>query len=98
MGSSPRRAADCEGNLPGYFLREGVNKRFIDIIETGKRQGLFRDGGSRQTAVSFISFNMFYLVMTQIINPVMETKDEEKFLLSRPTAVDDLFPHGLKAE
>jgi AcrR family transcriptional regulator len=73
-----------------------LGKKVKEIIDQGRKSGLFRDVDSKQAIISFMGMNMFYLIMAPIVNSVWEIKDGKKFREKRPREVVDLFLHGLK--
>ena len=83
-------------DLKQIMTTKGLGKKVKEIIDQGKRRGLFRDVDSKQALISFVGMNMFYLIMAPIVNSVWEIKDGKKFRLRRPKEVVDLFLHGLK--
>lgn len=82
--------------LARSISEKGLTKRLKSIIDSGKKNGLFRNLDSRQTIISFIGMNIFYLIMAPAINSIWEIKDEKKFRRQRPKEVVNLFLHGLK--
>lgn len=73
--------------LPGKMKR---------LLDQGKREGRFREVDSRQALVAFIGMNLFYLLMSPLMNTIWEIKNEEKFKEGRPEVIVDLFLHGLE--
>jgi TetR/AcrR family transcriptional regulator len=82
--------------LKQIITTKRLGKKVKEIIDRGKKEGLFREVDSRQAIISFVGMNLFYLLMEPIINSVWEIKDEKKFREKRPQEIVDLFLHGLK--
>jgi AcrR family transcriptional regulator len=82
--------------LKQIITGKGLGKKVKEIIEQGRKRGLFRDVDTKQAIISFMGMNMFYLIMAPIVNSVWEIKDGKKFRKKRPSEVVDLFLHGLK--
>jgi TetR/AcrR family transcriptional regulator len=82
--------------LNEIIAQKGLSRKVKKMIEDGKKKGLFRNVDARQTIISFIGMNLFYLIMAPIINSIWEIKDEKKFRGKRPQEIVDLFLHGLK--
>jgi AcrR family transcriptional regulator len=76
----------------------GLVSRLISIIEQGKREGRLRDIDTRQTIISFISMNQFYLLLSPLVNEIWEIKDEKTFRQERRRAVVDLFLQGIEVK
>jgi hypothetical protein len=76
----------------------GLVAKLISIIEQGKREGRLRNIDTRQTIISFISMNKFYLLLSPLVNEIWEIKDEKAFRQERRRAVVDLFLHGIEAK
>jgi AcrR family transcriptional regulator len=74
----------------------GLPGRLTRLIRRGIREGRFREINIRQAVISFIGMNLFYLLMTPVINKVWEIKDGKDFKKGRPTAIVDLFLHGIE--
>ncbi len=77
------------------MTEKGITKALRRLIDDGKTQGRFRDVDTVQAIVSFIGMNMFYNLMSSIINSVWEIEDEKTFRIRRQKEVVDLFLHGL---
>lgn len=76
-----------ERGLPALFMR---------ILEEGKRVGRFRECDSRQALISFIGMNLFYLMLSPMINAIWDIQDEHAFRQQRPREVVDLFLRGIE--
>ena len=94
MASGGKRLKAAMVNL---VAKRGLSGKLKRIIDQGKRDGRYRDIDSRQALISFISMNLFYLVMAPVVNAIWEIKDDKKFRKERPQAVVDLFMRGLEA-
>jgi AcrR family transcriptional regulator len=94
MTSGGKRLKAAKVNL---MAKRGLTGKLKRIIDQGKRDGRYRDIDSRQALISFISMNLFYLIMAPVVNTVWEIKDDKKFRKERPQAVVDLFMRGLEA-
>jgi AcrR family transcriptional regulator len=81
--------------LANILTEKGLALKLRGIIEGGKKKGLFRNVDSKQAMISFVGMNMYYLLMTPLVNSVLNIKDEKKFRLKRQREVVDLFLHGL---
>lgn len=66
-----------------------------EMIDDGKKKGLFREVDTQHAIISFVGMNMFYLIMAPIVNSVWEIKDKRTFRKERPREIVDLFLHGL---
>lgn len=76
--------------------KRGIPGKLKQLIEGGIREGRFRKIDSRQAMISFIGMNLFYLILSPLVNQVWEIKDEAKFKNERPEIVVDLFMRGLE--
>jgi AcrR family transcriptional regulator len=77
--------------------RKGLTFRLKSIIEEGIARGEFRNLNSKQTIISFVGMNLFYILAAPILNAVWEIEDEKNFREVRPNEVAQLFLYGLKA-
>jgi AcrR family transcriptional regulator len=85
-------------DLKRIMTTQRLGKKVKEIIERGKREGMFRDVDPRQAIISFIGMNLFYLIMEPIVNSVWDIKDRRKFRKERPREIVDLFLHGIETE
>ncbi len=65
-------------------------------IQKGIESGHFRDIDVRQTALSFVGMNLFYLMMSPVAKILLEIENEDEFKKARAAAVADLFLNGLR--
>ncbi len=80
------------------FMAEGPVHKLRSVIENSIEQGSFRNIDSRQAIASFIGMNLYYLIMSPLVNNILEIKDEKDFREKRPEAIVDLFFNGIKAK
>jgi len=80
------------------FIAEGPAHKLKSIIESSEEQGIFRNINSQQVIASFIGMNLFYLIMSPLVNNILEIKDEKEFREKRPEAIVDLFFNGIKVK
>jgi AcrR family transcriptional regulator len=66
-------------------------------IDEGIELGKLRNMDCRQAIISFMGMNLFYLILSPILNPIWEIKDEKEFREKRPKEIVDLFLYGIKA-
>jgi TetR/AcrR family transcriptional regulator len=84
--------------LTRLLMEKGLVLKLKGIIDRGKKEGRFRNIDSRQAIISFVGMNIYYLIMSPLVNSVLEIKDEKKFRQRRQKEVVDLFLHGLEAK
>ncbi len=84
--------------LIDILMEKGLAAKLRGIIEEGKRKGVFRDIDTKQAIISFVGMNLYYLIMSPLVNSVLDIKDEKKFRRKRQKEVVDLFLHGLEAK
>ncbi len=65
-------------------------------IRKGIESGHFRDIDVRQTALSFVGMNLFYLMMSPVAKILLGIENEDEFKKARAAAVADLFLNGLR--
>ncbi len=80
------------------FMAEGPVHKLRSVIESSIEQGSFRKIDSRQAIASFIGMNLYYLIMSPLINKILEIENEKDFRENRPEAIVDLFFNGIKAK
>ncbi len=80
------------------FIAEGPAHKLKSVIESSVEQGIFRNINSQQVIASFIGMNLFYLIMSPLVNNILEIKDEKDFREKRPEAIADLFFNGIKVK
>ena len=80
--------ANLGENSPALILKRAIEK--------GQASGQFRNVDWRQTAVSFIGMNLFYLMFSPITNFLLDLENEELFREKRAEAITDLFLNGLR--
>ncbi len=84
--------------LVDILTKKGLVAKLQQIIDRGKRNGLFRKVDSRQAIISFVGMNLYYLIMSPIVNSVLEIKNQKEFRQKRQKEVVDLFLHGLEVK
>jgi len=84
--------------LTRLLMEKGLVSKLKGIIDKGKKEGRFRNVDSRQAIISFVGMNIYYLIMSPLVNSVLEIKDEKKFRQRRQKEVVDLFLHGLEVK
>jgi TetR/AcrR family transcriptional regulator len=84
--------------LTRLLMEKGLVSKLQGVIEKGKREGRFRKVDSRQAIISFVGMNIYYLIMSPLVNPILGIKDERKFRHKRQKEVVDLFLHGLEVK
>jgi AcrR family transcriptional regulator len=82
--------------LTRLLMEKGLVSKLQGVIEKGKRQGRFRKVDSRQAIISFVGMNLYYLIMSPMVNPILGIKEEKKFRRRRQKEVVDLFLRGLE--
>jgi len=88
-GSEIKRAlTEHRGFAPVEILKTAIEK--------GRKQGIFRDLNEKQTIISFVGMNLFYMMMFQVGNYILEIENEAEFRNSRAEAVADLILNGLR--
>ena len=80
--------SDLDGNSPAMILKQAIEK--------GQADGLFREIDWRQSTISFVGMNLFYLMLFPVSNFVLEIDDKESFREKRAEAIADLFLNGLR--
>lgn len=85
-------------NTFAEFMAEGPVHKLRSAIESSVEQGSFKNIDSRQAIASFVGMNLFYLIMSPIINKILEIDDEKDFREKRPEAIVDLFFNGIKVK
>jgi AcrR family transcriptional regulator len=83
-------------NTFAEFMAEGPMHKLRSFIEGSIEQGSFRKIDSRQTIASFIGMNLFYLIMSPLINKILEIGNEKDFKENRSEAIVDLFFNGVR--
>jgi TetR/AcrR family transcriptional regulator len=95
-----REIADGGGRIKTVMARlisdKGISEKISMMIDSGIKDGRFREVDSKQAMISFLGMNMFYLMLSPAINIVWEIQNETKFRQERPQAVAELFLNGLK--
>jgi len=81
----------------GDFFSEGPALKLKSIIKTAIENGEFRDIPIEHAIASFIGMNLYYIIMSPMVNKILEIKDEAEFKKQRAEAVCDLFLNGIKA-
>ncbi len=82
--------------LKGIMTEKSIHLKVKSIFERGIEEGKFRDIDIRQAIISFIGMNVFYLIMSPVVNSIWEIDDEKKFRDERREEIIDLFLHGIK--
>ncbi len=80
--------------ISGYNLREKMKQLMLRGTEAGR----FRKIDFRHAMISFIGMNLFYLLLTPLVNTIWEIDNETEFKKERPQILVDLFMHGLEAK
>ncbi len=65
-------------------------------LQNGREREMFRDLNENQTIISFVGMNLFYLMMFQVGNYILEIENETEFRDNRAEAVAELFLNGLR--
>jgi TetR/AcrR family transcriptional regulator len=76
--------------------RRGLQRKLIDFIDQGIKEGKLRKVDGKQAIISFIAMNIFYLLMAPVANEIWEIGDAEKFRKERPKEIVELFLYGIK--
>ncbi len=76
---------------------KGMVSRIIEAYEKGQVEGKYRAIESRQALISFIGMNLFYMLMSPMVNRLWNITDEISFRKERKNIVIDLFLNGIKA-
>lgn len=80
------------------FQSGGAPFKIKNLIKNAVENGRFRDIDSSHAIASFVGMNMFYLLMSPLVNQLLEIDDEKSFREKRAEAVVDLFLNGLKTK
>ena len=80
------------------FQSDGAPYKIKSLMKNAVENGLFRDIDLSHAIASFIGMNMFYLLMSPLVNQLLEIDDEKRFGEKRAEAVVDLFLNGLKTK
>jgi TetR/AcrR family transcriptional regulator len=83
-------------SLERMVTERDLPKRFLAMLEEGKQSGRFRDCDNRQTLISFMGMNLFYLLFAPIANAIWKIKDEQAFRERRSREVVELFMRGIE--
>jgi len=84
--------------LAKVLTEEKLVAKLKEVIDDGKRKGIFRDVDTKQAIISFVGMNIYYLIMSPIVNSVLDIKDQKDFQRKRQKEVVDLFLHGLETK
>ena len=82
--------------IPKLDGKDELRTIITDLIEAGKREGVYRDIDIRHAVISFAGMSAFYLIMSPMANRVWGIEDETEFRDQRPQAIVDLFMEGIK--
>jgi TetR/AcrR family transcriptional regulator len=66
------------------------------IIDRGIKEKAYRKIDIKQAIASFMGMNIFYLLMSPMVNTILDIEKQDQFIKKRPEAIIDLFLHGLK--
>jgi len=83
-------------SLKRLVFQRGMPEKIERLLRAGIRAGIFRKADAKQTLVSFIGMNLFYLMVSPIIASALEIKNEKKFQDLRPDNIVDLFMRGIE--
>lgn len=83
-------------NAFGDFIAKGPAIKLKAVLENAIEKGEFRRVSIEHTIASFIGMNLYYLLMSPLINKILEITDENDFREKRPESVFDLFVNGVK--
>ncbi len=83
-------------SLTRLVFQRGMPEKIERLLKGGIRAGIFRKADAKQTLVSFIGMNLFYLMVSPIIVSALEIKNEKKFQDQRPENIVDLFMRGIR--
>ena len=75
----------------------GVPALLRRFVEKEYAEGHLRELDLRQAVVSFITMQLGYYLMSPLIDRVLQIPDRKEFVMHRPSAVVDLFLHGVNA-
>ncbi len=85
-----------ERALTNIISQKGLAEKLKKLMYDGIKSGKFRKVDIKQSIISFVGMNLFYLMLAPTINSVWEIRDEKQFRDRRPKEVVDLFLCGLK--
>jgi AcrR family transcriptional regulator len=77
--------------------KEELRSMIVRLIENGKQSGKYRNADTRHAIISFVGMSMVYHIMAPVINQVWGIENDTEFTKQRPSAIVDLFLHGLEA-
>ena len=84
--------------LARVLTEERLVEKLEEVMKEGKRKGLFREVDTKQAIISFVGMNIYYLIMSPIVNSGLDIKDQKDFQRKRQKEVVDLFLHGLETK
>jgi len=76
--------------------KKGLSGKLIEALDRGIVEGKYRAVESRQALISFIGMNLFYYLMSPLVNNMWDIRDESNFREERKKCVIDLFLNGIK--
>jgi TetR/AcrR family transcriptional regulator len=82
--------------LTKIIAERGLIAKLKKMVDDGIKAGLYRHIDLKQAMVSFWGMNLFYILLSPVVNSVWEIDDAEAFRKKRPKEVVDLFLNGLK--
>ncbi len=85
-------------NILSEFIAEGPAHKLSSIIKSSVEQGNFRKVDCNQAIASFVGMNLYYLLISPVINKILGIEDDKEFINKRPAAVVDLFFNGIKTK
>lgn len=85
-------------NILSEFITEGTARKLSSSIEASIEQGVFREVDNHQAVASFIGMNLYYLLISPMMNKILGIENNKDFFEKRPKAIVDLFFNGIKAK
>ena len=82
--------------ISDLLLSSGVRSRIQQLFEDAMREGRMRPVDVRQTAVSFLTMSLGYLMLAPFFDLAWNIPDRDIFLEERKHAVVDLIMNGVK--
>ncbi len=83
-------------SLQRLVFQRGMPEKIERLLKAGVRAGKLRKIDTKQALISFVGMNLFYLMISPIISPALEIKNEKKFQDKRPESIVDLFMRGIQ--
>jgi AcrR family transcriptional regulator len=77
-------------------MASGVRTKIQQLFEDAVKEGWMRPIDVRQTAISFLTMSLGYLMLAPFFDLAWDVSDRDGFLEERKRAVVDLIMNGVK--